>query len=148
MGNENEVVKLSTEISKENANTQIDMFKDYYEVEYADIENQAALENLKSSENKVRRMIMKGRVEIKEEGGELVVIQKLKKAVGDLTSVTYKEISGKAKIRLKERDDNDGYGKIYSLMGGLCGETDAVMQNFKGVDMSTMEVIGALFLAV
>jgi len=143
-----QVIDLTQGISEENAQKQVDLFSSYYEIEPDDIENEDAKKAVAQMLNKLKRYVMKARVEIKIENDSLLIHQTLKKPVKNLTTVTYKELTGLARVRMKDRDENDNYGKVYSLMGGLCGESDSTMLLFSGVDLSTMETIGGLFLAV
>jgi predicted PilT family ATPase len=150
---ENQVVSLEPKIGPDAAQAQLDMFLEYYEIDLEDIENEKAQQAMQTSINKLKKAIRKCRAEIKLEGDSLVVVQQLKKAIDRsngprLESVTYKELSGQAKIRLKDREENDNYGQVYALMGGLCGEPDSTMLMFKGVDLATMEAIASIFLAV
>jgi predicted PilT family ATPase len=149
----NEVVSLKPEIGPDAAQAQVDMFLDYYEIDLGDIENEKAQQAMQTSINKLKKAIRKCRVEIKLQGDSLVVVQTFKKAIDRsngprLESVVYKELSAQAKIRLKDREENDNYGQVYALMGGLCGEPDSTMMLYKGVDLATMEAIASIFLAV
>jgi hypothetical protein len=145
---ENQVVDLAQKISPESAQEQVDLFASYYELEPDDIENEDAKKAVSMMLGKLKRYVMKTRVEIQMDGDSLKVIQKLRKPINGLDTVVYKELTGLARVRMKDREDNDNYGKVYSLMGGLCGEPDSTMLKFSGVDLSTMETIGGLFLAV
>jgi hypothetical protein len=148
-----EVISLEQKIGPEAAKAQVQLMLDYYEIDFDDIESKKIRNAQKTSAKKMQKAIEKCRVEVRLSGDDLLIDQKLKHPFdrangGRFEATTFKTLSGQAKIRLKDRDENDNYGQVYALMGGLCGEPDSTMQSFKGVDLATLEAIASIFLAV
>ena len=143
-------------ISEESARAQLDVFFDYYEI---DAENVGGGENAQDAfDSTVDRLvdaIKKGRVEIEEAEGGLVVRQtcknRAKTGTQDASSaavIEYKEISGAAKDAMKHKKESDNYGKIHAMLGYLSGLGENAIKGLRGVDMSISECIGVLFLKV
>lgn len=149
---EKQVISLEQKINPEAAQQQVDLFLDYYEVELDDFEDKKVLNAIKTAMNKIKKAVMRCRIEIKLENNSLVILQTLKHPfdrtnASRMETIKYKSLRGQAKTRLKYCDENDDYGKVYALMGGLCGEPDSTMQMLEGVDLTVVEAISSIFLA-
>ena len=134
------------QISEEVAAEQIEAFKKYYEIDIDDL-----TDNLKpvmvSSFQKLKRAIMSGRLEIEITEETILVKQHLKREVEGLPNpIVYKEVSGRAKMGIK--DDSTDYGKMYGFLGALCGEGPALIQKLTGPDISLAESLGVVFLQI
>ena len=134
--------KLAMKLSEDSAQEQLNKLLDYYEIDFNDIpiEQKNAFEMIGK---KLVKFIRQGRLEIKTEDG-IQCIQTLRNGT---TTITYKELNGKAKTAMGTKGPDDGNGRIYALMGALSdGET--VITDLKGPDLSLAECLGAVFLAV
>jgi hypothetical protein len=135
-------------ISEETAQGQIDKFLDCYDIDPDDMPD-----NLKaaviSSLKKIKKAIRKGRLEIEITDETVIISQYIdsKKAPkGAPNPIVYKEVTGAAKIGIK--DDSTDYGKMYSFLGALSGEGIRLFQNLSGKDLSLAESLGVVFLQV
>jgi hypothetical protein len=135
-----------TVISRETAAAQIKQLLDYYEFDMETFPD--ALRNaLTFAIKQIEGGIMRGRLEVESTADNCIVKQHLKSPVpGAPNPIVYKEVSGKAKIGI--RDDSSNYGKIYAFLGALSTEGAAVFQSMKGKDLSLAEALGSLFLQV
>jgi hypothetical protein len=131
-------------ISEERAQEILDQFTEYY-----DIDPETMPENLQrviaSSLAKIKKAIRDGRLEIETDGQSITVKQNLQKPpAGVASQLTYKEVTGAAKIGIK--DDSTDYGKIYTFLGALTGDGVGVIQKLGGKDLSLAESLGVVFL--
>lgn len=137
-------VKPTNFASKETAKNELKKMLDYYEIEIEEIEDEKLKTAIENSYNRLVKAVMKGRLKVKLENG-IEIIQKLKDGT---TEIKYKEINGKAKTAMAGKKEDDFYGKAYALMGSLSGLGESAISSLKGVDLSLVEVLGLIFLAV
>lgn len=138
---------MDYKLSEESAKMVLQQFLDYYEIDREDMpEDQAQAFDVACG--KVIKAIRMGRLEVMESGAGLVVKQHLRNPPKDVDVIEYTEISGKAKLAMKNKTNTDNYGKIYSLMGSLSGLGETAIVGLKAVDLSLVECLGVLFLAV
>ena len=134
--------KLTMKLSEDSAQEQLNRLLDYYEIDFDDIPSDQA-KSFEMIGKKLVKFIRQGRLEIKTEDG-IQCIQTLRNGT---TIITYKELNGKAKTAMGTKSAEDGNGRIYALMGALSdGET--MITELKGPDLSLVECLGAVFLAV
>jgi hypothetical protein len=132
-------LKLSEKSAKENLQKMLD----YYEIDIDDIEEKEVRRAVKSGLKRLIKSMMKGRLEIKIEE-EFQVIQTTKNG----EKIIYREIDGKAKTSMANKEEKDYYGKSYALMGSLSNLGESAITSMKGVDLSLVEVLGMIFLQV
>jgi hypothetical protein len=133
-------------ISDETASEQIDAFLDYYDIDPETLPEKVG-DAIVSSLAKIKRAIMAGQLEIVVDTETITITQNLTKPPkGFPGPVVYREITGQAKIGIK--DDSGDYGKMYAFLGALCGEGIGVIQKLKGKDLSLAEALGCCFLQV
>lgn len=129
-------------LSHDAARDQIDIFLDYYDIDLDDLPEKQA-EAVEASVTRIIKGIRRGKVEIKEEDS-LTITQHLR---NDKT-IIYGEISGRSKIAMGGKRENDHHGRMYALCGSLTGLGEAGILKLKGADLGLCECIGALFLQV
>lgn len=142
-----------TKISKENAETQLQLLLDYYLIETKDINQSESfyqqeddLEKAKKSScDRLIRYIQHGLIEITDENG-LTVTQRLRKPIGELTQLVYKTVTGNAQREMRWAADNDYIGKICCLMGALASVSADVISKFEGPDAGAVQCLGMIFL--
>lgn len=147
---------METKISEENAQAQIDLLMDFYDVDPSEAEEifdeGKEADNFKSAVNlihsRLKKGIMKGFIEIKEEGNGLIVEQNLMRDFGGHSRLKYKEIDAKAKIEMSKGKESNHSEQIYRLLGYLSGQGYEAMKNLKGRDMKIAETIASFFLQV
>lgn len=130
--------------SEETAKKEVDKFLEYYRIDTTGQDENTTAVRLASE--KLEKAVMEDRLAFEMRDGDMWVIHKLLKPLGGNTVLEYRELDGKAKLNMKHNIDTDTAGKLQSLMGALCKLGGAVMSNLKGVDLSTMESIGLVFL--
>ena len=142
--------KQITKIPREDAEKQVDLFLNFYDIDSEeDASNKAHRESLDASIKKLVKHVMRGRVEITDNGdGGINVLQRLKFPVNDVNELEYKVVGGVAKKQMKNADESDQHGKIYSLVGSLTGWNGNSIAKLQGVDISAVECLGVLFLVV
>lgn len=133
-------------LSEESAQELLDQFTAYYEIDTENLPD-ALKSAMTYCLSHMKRAIRTGRLEI-EVGDETIVIkQNLRKELpGVGKTLTYKEVSGAAKIPMKE--DSGNYGKVYTFLGALSGEGVGAIAKLKGADMSLAESLGTVFLQI
>jgi len=137
---------MSNTISDEGSQEQIDALKDYYGIDIDDLPD-SVKGAIESSFAKMKRAIMNGRLEIEVNEETILVHQTLQRPpAGAPNPLVYKEVSGSAKIAIK--DDSTDHGKVYAFLGALSGEGAGVIQKLKGKDLSLAESLGCVFLQV
>jgi hypothetical protein len=135
-----------TVLSQETAAAQLKQLTDYYEFDASLLPD--ALKNaIESALRQIEAGIMSGRLEIEVTAEKCEIKQHLKRpAPGTPNPLVYHEVSGRAKIGI--RDDSGNYGKMYAFLGALCTEGAAVFQTMRGKDLSLAEALGSFFLQV
>jgi len=130
-------------LSQETAEAVLDKLIEYYEIDLDDlpIESKSGIEAVMK---KMVKFIRMGRLEIKTEDG-IQCIQTLRNSE---TTLTYGELTGKAKTAMGTKEMNDTHGRLFALLGVLCGSGEAVILKLKGPDLSLAECLGGLFLLV
>jgi hypothetical protein len=138
------------QLSEENADSQLSMLLEYYEIEIEDFDNESLQSALMTARKKLIKAIRTGVVEIKDEEGVPIVYQHLKKAPSGVkeNTIRYKEVDGMSKIAMKDVKDTDYHGRLYAFLGGLSGESATIIKKLKSTDLSTAECIGTIFLQV
>ncbi len=135
-------------ISEEVAQDQLDMFLDYYEFELESLPSDQRMV-VEYSLKRLNTAIRKGFLEIKIEDDTIKVTQILKKPPApDMTQIVYAELSGKHKIAMRDKKNEDQYGRMYSLVGSMTGFGETFFYSLKGIDISIAECLGGLFLLV
>lgn len=138
--------KTNYVLSKEVAEEQLDSLFEYYEIDFDEIPKSQE-EGMNAIYDRLVKAIRMGRLEIIIEDG-IKCIQTLKNSKGDSpVTITYREIDGRAKTAMGTKSDKDGNGRIYAVMGAL-SDGEASILKLKGVDISLVENLGAVFLLV
>lgn len=133
---------------------QVQVFLDYYDLDpEKDGEDDEHTKVLTNSAKRLVRHIMAGRVEVvidDDKDGDLKVTQHLqcRRPGGQIETLEYKVVEGSAKRQMKNADEKDHIGKIYSVAASLCGTSINAISKIRGVDLSAVECLGVLFLAV
>jgi hypothetical protein len=137
------------EMSYETAENTLDILLDYYEVYFDEITSEKERDNVKGACEAIINYIRVGYINISEtKKGDILVSQKLKRAAeGAKQEALYDSCYlTKAKVQMKNATNDDGYGKLYALMGSLSGNGSAWIKNLKGIDYKVMEALSVLFL--
>lgn len=137
-------------LDEEPAQDQLDLLLDFYEIELEDFEEFKSEDDrveqaMRSACKRLKRFIRKGLIEITAENG-LTIIQHLRFSKGETTQLIYRIMDGKAKMQMQKAREDDFYGKLYCLMGSLANVNANQISQFKGVDSSVVECLGAVFL--
>lgn len=132
-------------ISLQTAKNELKKMMDYYEIEIDEIEDQDLKKAIKQGYERLTKAVMKGRLKVSIDDKGITVIQTLKSTGKELK---YKEINGEAKMAMAGKQADDYYGKSYALMGSLSEVGESAIKQMKGVDLSLVEVLGMIFLAV
>ena len=137
-------------IGRDDAEKQVEIFVDYYDIEVGEEgTNPDHQENIDASLKKLVRHVESGRLEISlDDEQKIEIIQHIKKSEGDVKQLKYKILNGRAKKEMKNAKDGDFHGKMYALVGSLCGTSGNGLANLTGSDLSVCECLGALFLIV
>lgn len=138
---------MESKISSAVAQQQLDELLNYYEIDKESFldDNQANI--FDQTCGRLKKAIMKGRLSINNEDG-IKVKQLLKNSYGgDIDSLNYAVLAGKHKTSMGKHKDTAHYSRMYALLGSLVGMSD-VIKKLEGVDLSTAECLGFLFLQV
>lgn len=134
--------KLSDEVAQD----QLSILFDYYDLCIEDCTDGMA-EALKGASKRLIKSIRRGNLEISQDDG-LTVTQNLVRPPAGAKTITFRVIDGKAKIAMADKKDSDNYGKIYAMMGSLSGIGETGIKALRGQDLSLVESLGTVFLAV
>jgi len=132
-------------ISKKVAEDQLEIFFESYEIEVESMPD-VVRNVIETCQNKLITAIIKGRLEITKEDGNLRIKQNLHEHSGDATEIIYGKLNGSAKASMKDNMSNNE--KLYALMGSLSGLTVNAIKKLEGLDHSTMENLGLVFLQI
>ena len=100
---------------------------------------------MKAAHARLLKAVRKGRLEIKE-GGQ--VVQTLANPPGDMATITYGELTGKAKLEIDKKGAAEHHGRMYALLGALSGLGDRAISSLRGIDLSVAECLGLVFMLV
>jgi Glu-tRNA(Gln) amidotransferase subunit E-like FAD-binding protein len=131
-------------LAKELAENELQKMLDYYEIDIDEIEDKELKKAIKAGYDRLIKAVRLERLQVVTEDG-IKIIQTLK---SNGSTMEYREIDGKSKMAMAGKDEKDYYGKSYALMGSLSGYGENVISNMKGVDLSLVETLGMIFLAV
>ena len=134
-------------LSKEAAENVLESLFDFLEIDVDEIEDPKLKDMIKSSRGRLIKAIRKGRIEIKTDGG-FRVIQHLRFDEKKENSLVFKVPGAIAKKAMADKKPEDFNGRIYAMMGSACGLGEAAIDKLDPVDLSTVEVLGAIFLSV
>jgi hypothetical protein len=144
-------------ISEQTAHEQLDLFYDWYGIDYDEMLEAARQSQsdgaLKLAENKVLKAIRYGAIEISEvadSSGEqtLSVLQRLARPVHGREEIEYKEVTGKARIAMKSNSNISDAARMYHFLGVLCGQGAEMFMQLRGRDIGVTDALGFLFLLV
>jgi len=141
--NDAKAVKISEKVAKD----QFKVFVDYYDLDLTLIPA-SARESVDSAIDRIMKAITKGRLEIRESESGVELVQTFKFPMGEKSSMVYGVLTGKTKVSLKTKSEQDPFGRMYALAGSLTGIGDDGIMALKGPDLSLAECIGCLFLQV
>ena len=134
-------------LSKDAAEKVIEDMFEYLEIDIDEIEEKDTKDMIKKNIGRVIKAVRLGRLEIKHEGG-FKVIQHLRNDTDKQNSLTFKVPGAIAKKAMADKNPNDFYGRIYAMMGSACGLGEAAIDKLDPIDLSVVEVLGAIFLSV
>jgi hypothetical protein len=140
---------MDYKLSNESAIAELDRFMNYYEIDVTGVGEEAPddfVEMIAPAVKRVVKAIRLGRLEVGEDGCTL--IQTLRNPPGEANTITYGEMSGKAKVAMKGKDINDHFGRMYSMLGSMSGLGENAIMGLKGVDLSLAESLGVLFFII
>lgn len=63
-----------------------------------------------------------------------------------LKDLVYKPITGKQKLAMDGKDENDRYEMLYAVLGESCGLGESVVKQLMGVDLKAAETLTLFFL--
>ena len=139
-------------LSKESAEEILDSYLDYFDLTLVELleeneENDGIDKAIKTSYNRLVKDIRKEKVEIEVSEETCTLTQHVGKHE-KRKSLVYRELSGAAKVAMKNSKSDDLYGKIYSLVGSLTGLGKEGITQLTGRDLSTAESIGMLLMQI
>jgi hypothetical protein len=137
-------------LSEEVAKDQFNLFLNWYDLDEDDFaeEEKAGYEQAK---RKILRAIRQGRIEIDiepdDKGDDTIIV---KQTLKDDSKITYYEVSGKAKIAIREERSGpiSQYTKVCQFLGGLSKLGHRTFAAMKGKDLSLAECLAHIFLKV
>lgn len=135
-------------LSEESAQAQLDLLFDRYGFSIVDIEDENTLGVVKQQNNKIRRFIQKGRLEIKiGENNRLQVIQHLVMTdYKNLTSpIIYRSLGTKAMQAVDESGNPNTWEKMHAVLKALSGLGDLEFNELIEEDASVAHALGMLF---
>jgi len=126
-------------ISKESAEEILKDFYEYYDVDFDEIDEEKS-KSLKSHKEKLISAVMRGRLEIKrDDKDDVVIVQHIGSASEKLE---YSSQVGKAFLAMKKYESNDHMGRAYAMLGSLAGMNAEAISQLKPVDLKVALAIG------
>lgn len=142
--------KKENKLSKEDAETQLQILLDYYEIDIDDVKVTDAKNGLEQTIDKTVKHIRRGRLEITSGEKTLKVIQTMQQGKGGETSekIEYGILKGETKMAMRDKKGEDFHGRLYAMMASLGNISENDIKKFEGLDLSVVECLGALYLNV
>ncbi len=136
-------------ISEESAKEQLEALMEYYDIDKDDIEIEEGPEAVQTLMNGLVRAIRKGRLEIKLDSDQkLVVTQHLKHPPGDIADVDYSVVGQKARLAMDRVKSTKEQERMCAFMGSLSGLGSTGIGSLVAADMGTMNRLATLFSMV
>lgn len=133
-------------ISEEVAEDTFNLLLDYYDLDPEDFDSESQLTVFNVAKRRIVKAIRRGDVEVNNDDG-IRVMQHLRCTSSDET-LEYAELTGKNKLAMEKDKDQEGYGRIYALVGSMTSKGKHGISQLRGKDLSVMECLGAIFLQV
>lgn len=131
-------------LGKEAAEKVIQSMLDFLEIDVDEIEDKDTKKMIKQNYHRLVKAVRLGRLEVTNTDG-FKVTQHLRNGKD---SLTFKPAGAIAKKAMADKSQTDFYGRIYAMMGSSCGMGESAMDKLDPVDLSVVEVLGAIFLSV
>ena len=136
-------------ISEDSAIEQLDILMEFYDIDKNDIEIEEGVEAVQTLMNGLVRAIRKGRLEIKLDSDQkLIVTQHLKHPPGDIADVDYSVVGQKARLAMDRVKSTKEQERMCAFMGSLSGLGVQGVSGLVGADMGTMNRLATLFSMV
>ena len=136
-------------ISEESAIEQLEVLMEFYDIDKNDIEIEEGPEAVQTLMNGLIRAIRKGRLVIKLDSDQkLVVTQHLQHAPGDIAVVDYSVVGQKARLAMDRIKSTKEQERMCAFMGSLSGLGVQGVSGLVGADMGTMNRLATLFSMV
>ena len=136
-------------ISEDSAIEQLEILMEFYDIDKNDIEIEEGVEAVQTLMNGLVRAIRKGRLEIKLDSDQkLIVTQHLKHPPGDIADVDYSVVGQKARLAMDRVKSTKEQERMCAFMGSLSGLGVQGVSGLVGADMGTMNRLATLFSMV
>lgn len=151
------MAKRELKISEEQAKIQLEMYFDWYGLDYDEMFEAKDGGKLDKARESVRKHLIKrirqGYIEIKEEADKdgsssLVVLQHLDHVIQGKREVKYNEIRGKHRSAVQVLEGENETAQAYRVLGVLTGEGKAFFESLRGADIGITDMLSYLFLLV
>ena len=129
-------------ISKEAAEDQLQLFKNYYMIDEDDTDDDDQRLALTIASKKLVKHIRRGHLTITADNDSLQVVQI--KLNGD--ELPYHVLSGRHKVSMDKKTGDSRYKKSYTLIGSITKIGYEPISKFEGPDLSVVENLSVLFL--
>lgn len=133
-------------LSKDAAESVVQKIFDYLEIDMDEIEDKETKRMIKANIGRLVKAVRLGRLEVLTNDG-FKIVQHLRNDANKENSLTFRAPGAQAKKAMGEKLITDFNGRIYALMGSCCGYGEAAIDKLDPVDLSVVEVIGAIFLS-
>ncbi len=118
----------------------------FYSMDIEAIEDKQTRGIVEDCASKLVRFYRMALLENIREGADLIVKQHFREKHGDVDSLTWKKMDGKAKLATDGYDPNDRYARAYALADYLTGSVSGTVEKLSGVDLAVVENLGSFFL--
>ena len=135
-------------VSQDVAMDQVMSFLEKFDIDVEAIEDKKSKSGVESTLNKMVSYVRSGLIEIIDKDGKISIVQHLANKKGEISTLEYKEITGRHKIAMDGYDENERYKMMYSLAGSISGIGYDGILKLEGKDLSVAEVLGAIFLQI
>jgi hypothetical protein len=115
-----------------------------YDIDVDCIEDKKQKKGTEALLNALLDYVRRGFIDIDTK--DFSMVQHLQEAPGDVIEVNYKTITGKQKLEMDGKDENDRYAQMYAVLGAASGLGEDAIQKLKGVDLKVAEALTIFFL--
>ena len=93
--------------------------------------------------NGIVEYVRRGLLEITDDGK---IKQHLQDAPGEVLEIDYKVITGKEKLEMDGKEENDFYAKMYAVLGAASGMGENAISKLSKIDLKVAESLTIFFL--
>ncbi len=135
-------------LAEEPAMEVLEKIFDYYEIDPENLGDKKLQKAMDSSFERSLKAVRLGRLDVTTGADDKNSIVQYPRSGTESGILEYEVLCGRHKMTMGDVKEDDHYGKIYALTAAMTKLPRSAIEGLTGVDLSLVEVLGAIFLSV